>query len=216
MAHLKPRTPFVIDSSGSMNWNDPQNYRLTAAKSFVDALIQGDRAGVADFDSYGSLYQSLTADFSGVKNQIDRIDASGGTNIGAGVSIANRELINNSSDERVKIEIVLTDGEGSYSPHLTTEAKENNITIYTIGLGSSIDETLLRNIATETGGQYYSVSSAEQLPIYSRILVGGEQIMLTDEQKVQVKGMIENWFKEYQSLNSGRTSGGFLQLLLQR
>jgi hypothetical protein len=161
---------FVIDSSGSMNWNDPNNYRLTAAKSFVDALIQGDRAGVVDFDSYGLLYQSLTADFSGVKNQIDRIDANGGTNIGAGVSIANRELINNSSDERVKIEIVLTDGEGSYSPHLTTEAKENNITIYTIGLGSSIDETLLRNIATETGGQYYSVSSAEQLPeVFSRI-----------------------------------------------
>jgi hypothetical protein len=161
---------FVIDSSGSMSWNDSNNYRLTAAKSFVDALIQGDRAGVVDFDYYGSLYQSLTSDFSAVKSQIDRIDASGGTNIGAGVRLANRELINNSSDERVKIEIVLTDGEGSYSPYLTTEAKQNNITIYTIGLGSSIDDTLLRNIATETGGQYYSVSSAEQLPeVFSRI-----------------------------------------------
>ncbi|WAM31645.1 VWA domain-containing protein [Caldicellulosiruptor naganoensis] len=31
---------FVLDSSGSMSWNDPNNYRKTAAKSFVDALIQ--------------------------------------------------------------------------------------------------------------------------------------------------------------------------------
>lgn len=51
---------FVIDSSGSMSWNDSKDYRKTAAKAFVDALLPGtqvgvvvgDRAGVVDFDSY--------------------------------------------------------------------------------------------------------------------------------------------------------------------
>ncbi|GFR38813.1 hypothetical protein PRECH8_21090 [Insulibacter thermoxylanivorax] len=38
---------FVIDSSGSMDWNDPNDYRKTAAKNFVDGLIPGTRVGVA-------------------------------------------------------------------------------------------------------------------------------------------------------------------------
>ncbi len=161
---------FVLDSSGSMSWNDPNGYRKTASKSFVDALLQGDRAAVVDFDSYASLTQGLTSDFNAVKSALDRIDSYGGTNIGAGVRIANNELIRKSSSDRIKVEILLTDGEGSYDYSLTTQAKNNNIIIYTIGLGNSVDETLLRSIAEGTGGMYFPVSSASQLPdVFSRI-----------------------------------------------
>ena len=164
---------FVIDSSGSMDWNDPNDYRRTAAKNFVDGLIPGtrvgvatgDRAGVVDFDSYATLTQSLTDDFERVKAAIDRIDASGGTNIGAGVNAANNELIRNSADDRIKIQILLTDGDGSYSHSYTTNAFENGIVIYTIGLGSGINENLLKEIAGRTGGQYFHASGAEDLPI---------------------------------------------------
>ena len=30
---------FAIDSSGSMDWNDPSDLRLTAAKAFVDDMV---------------------------------------------------------------------------------------------------------------------------------------------------------------------------------
>lgn len=168
---------FVIDSSGSMTTNDPNNYRKTAAKNFVDGLIPGsrvgvavgDRAGVVDFDSSAKLLQSLTDDFDAMKSAIDRIDSSGGTDIGAGVSLGNRELIQNGLDDRIKIQILLTDGEGSYSQAYTDQAVQNGITIFTIGLGRNINESLLQ-VAGRTGGQYFHATSAEDLPIvYDRI-----------------------------------------------
>lgn len=131
---------FIIDSSGSMTSNDPYGYRKTAAKRFVDALlpgsraglVMGDRAGVVDFDSYAKLLQPLTEDFESVKTAIDSIDSSGGTDIGAGVSLANNELIIKSTNDRLKVEILLTDGQGSYSSAYTNEVVNNNIVIYTI------------------------------------------------------------------------------------
>ncbi|WAM32642.1 VWA domain-containing protein [Caldicellulosiruptor naganoensis] len=114
--------------------------------------------------------QPLTHDFEAVKSAIDRIDSYGGTNIAAGIRLANQQLISYSSDDRIKVIILLTDGEGYYDGNLTVQAKENNITIYTIGLGTSVDENLLKNIAAQTGGMYFPVSSASQLPqVFKRI-----------------------------------------------
>ncbi|WP_271629720.1 VWA domain-containing protein [Caldicellulosiruptor sp. DIB 104C] len=176
---------FVLDSSGSMSWNDPNGYRKIAAKSFVDALIQGDRAAVVDFDDFGYLLQPLTTDFQAVKNAIDRIDSWGGTNIAEGIRIANQQLISCSSEDRIKVIILLTDGEGYYDNNLTTEAKNNGITIYTIGLGTSVDENLLRDIATQTGGMYFPVSSASQLPqVFKRITEIVTEPIDTDEDGV--------------------------------
>lgn len=161
---------FVLDSSGSMSTNDRSGYRRIAAKSFVDALLEGDRAAVIDFDLSANLTQELTQDFNKIKTSIDKIDSSGGTDIGAGVRIANDELIKKSSDDRIKAQIVLTDGQGSYDNSLTEQAKNNGIVIYTIGLGTGVNSSLLTSIAQETGGMYFPVSSAEQLPnVFSRI-----------------------------------------------
>ncbi|AKB73460.1 hypothetical protein MSLAZ_0199 [Methanosarcina lacustris Z-7289] len=60
--------------------------------------------------------------------------------------------------------ILLTDGQGSYSDYYTQQAINNNITVYTVGLGSGVNSALLTSIATSTGGQYFSVSTAEDLP----------------------------------------------------
>lgn len=160
----------VLDSSGSMAWNDPDSYRKTAAKSYIDALLQGDRAGVVDFDDVGERYQSLTTDRAAAKAAVDRVDRSGGTNIGAGVTLSNQQLVNSGAPDNIRITILLTDGEGEYDQALTTQARDAGIAIYTIGLGGSVDEPLLRSIATGTGRQYYHVATGEQLPqVFSRI-----------------------------------------------
>ena len=65
---------------------------------------------------------------------------------------------------RGKIMILLTDGVGSWNPALIGVAVAQRITIYTIGLGSGIDEPQLRSIATGTGGQYFHVANAADLP----------------------------------------------------
>ncbi|WP_082105964.1 VWA domain-containing protein [Methanosarcina sp. 1.H.T.1A.1] len=169
---------FAMDSSGSMSWNDPYGYRKTAAKNFVGALLPGDRAGVVDFDSYSRLIRPLTSDFDAVNSSINSLDASGGTNIGAGMNTANSHLINSGDSEHAWMVILLTDGQGTYSNTYTQQAINNNITVYTVGLGSDVDTALLTGIATATGGQYFSVSTAEDLPDVFRTI--SEEIEPTD------------------------------------
>ncbi|MEA3294817.1 MAG: VWA domain-containing protein, partial [Euryarchaeota archaeon] len=155
---------FTMDSSGSMRTNDRYGYRKTAAKSFVGALISGDRAGVVDFDHYARVTRPLTDNLNAVNSSINSLDSSGGTNIGTGVGTANNHLISSGDSGHAWMMILLTDGQGYYNNYYTQQAVNNNITIYTIGLGSGVNSGLLTGIATATGGQYYSVSTADQLP----------------------------------------------------
>lgn len=174
-----------IDSSGSMSWNDPQGLRRDAAKIFVDALLAEDRAAVVDFDSGARVLQPLTTNKDAVKAAINRIDDFGGTNISAGVGTANSVLINNNDPDRGRVMILLTDGDGSWNPYYLNQAKQNLITIYTIGLGNAVNTGLLSTIASETGGQYYQVASADQLPEAFRRISddtgGGEGVTLDSD-----------------------------------
>jgi len=155
---------FVLDSSGSMGWNDPQGFRRAAAKNFVDAMLDQDQGTVVDFDDRARLFQALTSDKAALKSAIDRIDASGGTNIGAGVRLGLGELARTPDPDRAQIMILLTDGVGSYDPLLTVQAGNAGVTIYTIGLGTDLDEGLLRTIADQTGGTFSQVDDASDLP----------------------------------------------------
>lgn len=153
---------FDIDSSGSMSWNDPSNIRKTVAKDLIDSLEPDDKVGVVDLDSSARILQEITTDKEAAKDAVDQINSYGGTNIGAAVTTANTMLINEAEDGN-KIQILLTDGEGSYNQSYTQQAADNGIVIYTIGLGSSVDENLLRSIAEDTGGAYFQVNYAPDL-----------------------------------------------------
>ncbi|WP_136601119.1 VWA domain-containing protein [Salinigranum halophilum] len=161
---------FILDSSGSMGTNDPNDLRLQAAKEFTGALLDIDRAAVVDFDFDADIRQRLTSDFQAVNRSIDTIDSRGGTSIGAGVRAANREYSRNSDDSRSKIAILLTDGRGSGGLSEAETASDQNVTIYTIGLSNAADASKLRSIASKTGGNYTQVSRAADLPdVFSRI-----------------------------------------------
>jgi len=151
----------VLDSSGSMASNDPQGLRRSASKNLVDALLADDQASVVDFDDFGRLVQGLTSDKTAIKAAIDNIDDSGGTDIGAGVRTGIDSL--GPQGDHGRVMVLLTDGDGSYTANLTAEAKDKFITIYTVGLGSAVNESLLRDIANGTGGQYFPVADAGQL-----------------------------------------------------
>ncbi len=153
-----------IDSSGSMLDSDPNNLRKTAAKSFVDAFLPGDKGAVVDFDDYATVLIHLTQDKDGIKAAIDKINSSGGTDIGIAVSTSINELISeNATVKNSKAIILLTDGQGYYNESLTQIAAASNIKIYTIGLGNYVDESLLKSIADGTGGKYYQLTSSLQL-----------------------------------------------------
>lgn len=182
----------VLDSSGSMAWNDPNGLRKVGAKRLVDALLEQDQAAIVDFDYSGKLYQSLTSDKALLHAAIDRIDDWGGTNISGGVSVGLNQLAGGPQD-RGRFMVLLTDGVGTYSHYYTNLAAQLGVTIYTIGLGYDIDIPLLQEIAARTGGTFHHVVNANDLPeIFERV---GEEIGGRDTDKdgltdcEEIKGM---------------------------
>ncbi|UYZ21808.1 S-layer homology domain-containing protein [Mesobacillus jeotgali] len=157
---------FSIDSSGSMGGsygNDPSEIRKVASKKFVDKLKEEDRAAVVDFDSSARVLVSLTTDKQEVKYAIDTINSSGGTNLYNGVMEAVEEIKNNGNPDHLRFVIFLTDGDGYWNDEAIQFAKDNQVIIYTIGLGNGVNQNLLEKIAAETGGKYFFAEQADEL-----------------------------------------------------
>ena len=174
----------LMDSSGSMAWNDPQRLRISGAKEYVDRLIYPDRVAVVDFDDDallttanvgGSPHHLNTPGHDGipnydpVKSDLDTIDSAGGTNFGDAIRIANDELAAYGDRRHAWVEILLTDGENNarwmddLARTESLRAKALGITIFTIGLGSAPNGALLAQIAANTGGTYYPAPDAQSI-----------------------------------------------------
>lgn len=78
-----------------------------------------------------------------------------------------QELFELNNRESNKYLVFLTDGEDNYTSFSYDDyinyAIKNGITTYTIGLGNSIDNTLLRKIANTSGGKYFNAEQADDL-----------------------------------------------------
>ncbi|AAM03700.1 TPA: VWA domain-containing protein [Methanosarcina acetivorans] len=155
---------FAIDSSGSMQSNDPSGLRKTAAKSFVDKMDSSrDTAGVVSWDDSIDFSLPLTNDFPLVKTNIDSVDSSGSTNLNVGLEEAIDILdANPRTENSVEVIIFLTDGQGTYLHSTAQEAADKGYVIYSIGLGG-VNPTPLQDMATTTGGAYYSSPDATSL-----------------------------------------------------
>lgn len=145
-----------------MSWENPEDIRKTASKAYVDKLNEGDRSAVVDFDSFSDLLIELTTDKEKVKYAIDMIDSIGGTNLYRGMMEALDEVINNGNQDHLRFVIFLTDGNGTWNDQAINYANEHNIMIYTIGLGSGVDQALLERIGNSTGGKYFFADNAMQ------------------------------------------------------
>ena len=160
---------FALDSPGSMGWNDPSGLRKTAAKSFVDKMDSTkDQAGVVSWDGGIDFTQALTNNFPLVKSKINAVDSSGGTNLNVGLTGAIGVLdANTRTGSSSEVIIFLSNGAGSYtyasSGGPASIAASKGYVIYSIGLGSSPATGPLTDMATATGGKYYSSPSASNL-----------------------------------------------------
>lgn len=173
-----------IDVSGSMTAQDLTPNRLEAAKNvaidFVNKRVT-DRIGVVIFSGESFTQCPLTTDKGVLINAIQNIRnglLEDGTAIGSGLGTSVDRL--RSSQSKSKVVILLTDGEnngGLIDPQTAKEiAKTFGVKVYTIGVGTdgyapqpvqtpmgvvmqngkvSIDEKLLKQIASETGGKYF-------------------------------------------------------------
>lgn len=189
----------AIDVSGSMTAQDFTPNRMEAAKKVAEEFVDNrpsDRIGVVIFAGESFTQCPLTTDHYVLKTQIAQIRnglLEDGTAIGSGLATSVDRLRNSKS--KSKVVILLTDGMnngGLIDPSTALEiAKTFHVKVYTIGVGTdgyaptpvstplgivmqnqkvSIDEKLLQNIATQTGGKYFRATDNNSLEhIYSEI-----------------------------------------------
>ena len=190
----------AMDISGSMLARDFQPDRLTAAKKIASEFAgerMGDRLSVVAFSGEAFTQSPLSSDQSTVQTMLSRLRSGvvdDGTAIGNGLATAINRL--RESGSKSKVVVLLTDGvnnRGQISPVTAADiARELGIKVYTIGVGKrgkapypavdmfgnettvmadvEIDEELLRNIASRTGGKYFRAEDNEALAeIYERI-----------------------------------------------
>ncbi|MEK4484748.1 S-layer homology domain-containing protein [Psychrobacillus sp. FSL H8-0484] len=152
---------FIIDSSGSMKRSDPSRLRVSKSQELISALNAPTNVG-AHFDSKGYLLGKGSPSF--ISSTFNQVRQAGGTNIADGLDKAFDSF---STGNTPKIAILLTDGKSSPSKivSLIKEARDRNITVYTIGLGDKkfLNEELLEQIANSTGGSYYHVAESTDI-----------------------------------------------------
>jgi Ca-activated chloride channel family protein len=189
-----------FDISGSMTEKDFTPNRLEASKEVAETFVNeraGDRIGVVIFSRQSFTLCPITTDKTTVLSQIANIKSGyleeEGTAIGSGLATSVDRLKDQKT--KSKIIILLTDGVdfgGIIPPDIAKEmAKLYKIKVYTIGVGSEkevdeqvqtpfgnmtnrkkleFNEGLLKNIASETGGQYFHATDQDALKkIYASI-----------------------------------------------
>ena len=172
----------AIDSSSSMLANDLEPTRIEAAKEaallFIDSIPRKSRIALVSFSGTSFVKQALTDDQGVLRESLGNmgIEPVGGTDLGDAIITGTNLLL---LSEKSKAVILLTDGRSNVgmNPLQAVEyANNNNINIYTIGVGTeeggmpegvnvtlTLDEETLEIIANETDGEYYRAESKEAL-----------------------------------------------------
>lgn len=189
----------AMDVSTSMLARDFTPDRIGAAKNIALEFISSrpsDRMGIVVFAGESFTQCPLTTDRVTLINLMKEIETGlieDGTAIGNGLATAVARL--KDSDGKSKVVILLTDGvnnRGEITPAMAAEiASTYGIRVYTIGVGAmgtapypvmtpwgvqlqqipvEIDEPLLKDIASQTGGKYFRATDNKKLlEIYGEI-----------------------------------------------
>jgi uncharacterized membrane protein len=160
----------VIDKSGSMS-GPKMDLTKEAARATAEMMPPSDQIAVVVFDNQATPVVRLqrAANRAAILTDISRIQASGGTNILAGLREAVDELL--AVRARKKHIILLSDGQSSYDgiPDLLESASGAQITVSAVGVGDGADGTLLQMIASRGGGRFYQTRDPASIPrIFTR------------------------------------------------
>lgn len=179
----------IIDTSTSMNeTTSPGGPRkieaaINAAKSLADLLTlpasgDQDQAAVVSFNDAATLLLGMSTDRDAIKAALDRLATmtDEGTRIDRGLQEGLTEMRAAGRAGTTKTIILVTDGRqtevgGGAAAVLATadDIKDEGIVLFTVGLGTDVDEALLRSAATDPGHYKAAPDAAILELIYSEI-----------------------------------------------
>ena len=185
---------FCLDISKSMLAEDIVPNRLLRAKNSIQKVVDNlgsDRVGIVVFAGLAYLQLPLTTDHSAIDLYLQNISTDiisvGGTNFTAALQKSLQAFPKQSSTK--KVIILISDGENHDEEvlNITKQIKNENISVYTVGIGSQkgvmipefingrkigwkkdknggaivsrLNEDILQKIANETNGKYILASN---------------------------------------------------------
>jgi Mg-chelatase subunit ChlD len=164
----------VLDTSSSMLAEGKLDAAKHAAQLFLTEVRDQDRVGLVTFDSTARVNQPLTDRLSLVGSQLARLTTADGTYLEGGLREARNELAARARAGTQRVVILLSDGQptvGTAAGALAEAAaiRQAKATVFSIGLGSDVDATLLRSLATSQQHYYFAPGADQLADIYQRV-----------------------------------------------
>lgn len=174
----------IVDISGSMKTNDPNNLRRPAVRLLARMLPAKASAGVWTFGQYVNMlvpHGKVTDDWRGLA--VERSDEINSvalrTNLGEAIQVASDDYLLGTENLDNTDFILLTDGKVDISDNESANDRERErilgtllddlssrgATLHTVALSEEADLALLKSLAERTGGRYALASSADALTL---------------------------------------------------
>ena len=156
----------LIDNSGSMYGEYLENCQ-TAAKTILTYMHEGDRYAISDL---GRVHISFTSDVNALNTEIDNIlSGSGSSEFGTGIQIANKLFDENSSADRQKYILLLTDGENfahnlDQIKSIAQETADRNVKVFALAMNTEREN--MQETAIITKGIYKHCPDAETIKTF--------------------------------------------------
>jgi hypothetical protein len=160
----------VLDKSGSMNGADIENCKK-AAQQFVGILPVGCTFDVYTFnDSFERLEGTFSS--TNVKKEaavawIEKITSDGGTEI---LPVLREIYSSLKKLEKPGVILILSDGGVSDTEAVLRLVKENNnVSVFSIGIGDSVSQGLIQGLALEGNGHAEFIGSGDKASVLQKV-----------------------------------------------
>ena len=170
---------FVIDDSGSMSENDPQNERVSAIRKIMEKQSPDFPYAVYRFTDTCTKLKDMAPYRSGDSYEFY---SEGNTNILGALEVVLSELKN--YDGEIPRILLLSDGSSSSVGKnlIIDECRENSVSISSISFGNRFTNHLLSDLAKKTGGVYINAADSDELyqQMETAILTSAERNLLSE------------------------------------
>ncbi len=162
----------VCDTSGSMS-GSPINDLKSAVTMFINNKAENEHIGLITFHSSVSGVYGLDTSVSELNSVVEKIYASGGTNIYSAMVAATGLMTGR--EDALNVIILLSDGQAYHNQkdvdmNVIAPCLANNTLIYSLGLGSGVDAECLDSYASPTGGSYLHIVNSATLSSFYEYL----------------------------------------------
>lgn len=154
----------VLDTSVTMKNDGKLGQVQAAAEAFVDQMRPVDQVGLIQFDTQLTQASPFSGDKAMLKRKITGLTAQGNTRIYDALVLALNQTAPETGSKAV---VLMTDGQDTESAASLDQVlgliHYTGIRVYTIGIGSDVDQGVLREIAQASGGHFYTAPTAADI-----------------------------------------------------